>query len=87
MLLSVAFIGGAVYQLQESGYLQVTSVIRNFPRLPYFVAELTGIHPTTQTIAAQVGLLAVYAVTLLTLAIRTRRRAPISAAQIISGQA
>lgn len=87
MLLSVTFIGGAVYQLQESGYLQVTSVIRNFPRLPYFVAELTGIHPTTQTIAAQVGLLAVYAVTLLTLAIRTRRRAPISAAQIISGQA
>lgn len=60
MLLSVAFIGGAVYQLQESGYLTTTSIIRNFPRLPYFVASLTGIHPSAEGLGAQVALILIY---------------------------
>ncbi len=60
MLLSVAFIGGAVYQLQESGYLTTTSIIRNFPRLPYFVASLSGIHPSAEGIGTQFVLLVIY---------------------------
>ncbi len=61
-LLSVAFIGGAVWQLQESGYFPVTSAAKYIPRLPYFIAALTGIHPTWETIGAQLGLLSLYLV-------------------------
>lgn len=61
-LLSVAFIGGAVWQLQEGAYLPVTSAIKVVPRLPYFIASLTGIHPTWESLGAQFGLIALYAV-------------------------
>jgi high-affinity iron transporter len=61
-LLSIAFIGGAVWQLQESGYVTVTSAAKVIPRLPYFIAALTGIHPTWETIGAQLGLLLIYLV-------------------------
>jgi high-affinity iron transporter len=60
MGLSIAFIGGAVWQLQEAGYVNTTSAIKVIPRLPYFVATLTGIHPTWETVGAQIGLLATY---------------------------
>ncbi len=62
MLLSVAFIGGAVAQLQESGYIPVTSAIKLVPRLPYFIATLTGIHPTWETLGAQAVLLCMYGI-------------------------
>jgi high-affinity iron transporter len=61
-LLSVAFVGGAVWQLQESGYFPVTSAIKYVPRLPYFIAALTGIHPTWETLGAQLGLLGIYVI-------------------------
>jgi high-affinity iron transporter len=65
MLLSTAFVGGAIYQLQESGYVSTTSVINAFPRLPYFAAELTGIHPTAEGLGAQIALVVVYGVVLI----------------------
>lgn len=57
MVLSVAFLGNAVRQLQDIGVLGATSLIGIVPRLPYLLAELTGIHPTLETLGAQ-GLLA-----------------------------
>lgn len=61
LLLSVAFVGNAVRSLQEADVLAVDPIHAGWARLPVFVAELTGIHPTTQGIAAQAVLLAVYA--------------------------
>ncbi|HBY92972.1 MAG TPA: iron permease FTR1 [Chloroflexi bacterium] len=60
MLLSVAFIGKAVQELQESGLINATSLIGVVPRLPRPVAEFTGIHPTVETLLAQILLLGVY---------------------------
>lgn len=59
MLLSVAFIGNAVRGFQEAALLPVT-FIESVPRLPIFLAQLTGWYPTTQTILAQAALAAVY---------------------------
>jgi high-affinity iron transporter len=59
MTMSVAFAGNAVRALQEAAVVPVTFV-DGLPRLPIFLADLTGWHPTTQTIAAQVVLAAVY---------------------------
>jgi high-affinity iron transporter len=60
LLLSVAFIGKAMQNLQEAGFASATSLIGVFPRLPRPVAEFTGIHPTVETLTAQAVLLAVY---------------------------
>lgn len=60
LLLSVAFVGNAVRSLQEADVIDVTPIADGWARLPIFVAELTGIHPTRESIVAQVALLAVY---------------------------
>jgi len=60
LLLSVAFVGNAVRSLQEADVLAVSPIHGDWARLPLFVAELTGIHPTTQGITAQAVLLAIY---------------------------
>jgi high-affinity iron transporter len=60
LLLSVTFVGNAVRSLQEADVLQVTPIHGDWARLPVFVAELTGIHPTTQGFVAQGILLAIY---------------------------
>jgi high-affinity iron transporter len=73
MLLSVAFAGGAVAQLQAAGYVPVTSAIKVVPRLPYFIAELTGIHPTYETLGVQLALLIVYAAALVGLRLWRRQ--------------
>ena len=72
--LSVAFLGNAIRGLQKAAVLTVT-VIDGAPRLPIFLAELTGYHPTVQTLAAQAGLIAVYVAGGVWLLL-TRRRAP-----------
>lgn len=59
MVLSVAFIGNAVRGLQEAAIVPVT-FLSAIPRLPIFLSELTGLHPTAQTISAQVALAAIY---------------------------
>lgn len=60
MSLSVAFAGNAVRALQEAAVLPVTFLDR-VPRLPIFLAELTGWHPTRETILVQAVLAAIYA--------------------------
>jgi high-affinity iron transporter len=60
LLLSVAFVGNAVRSLQEVDIIGVTPIDGGWARLPIFIAELTGIHPTVEGIVAQAVLLAVY---------------------------
>ncbi|MGI8589084.1 MAG: FTR1 family iron permease [Chloroflexia bacterium] len=60
MALSVAFLGNAVRELQNIGVIGTTSLLGTVPRLPHLLAELTGIHPTLETIAAQLVLTAIY---------------------------
>src|SRR5438093_6153577 len=58
--MSIAFIGNAVREFQEVGYIETTHLIGIVPRLDINMAEMTGIHPTLETIVAQLVLLAVY---------------------------
>ena len=60
MVMSVAFIGTAVQQLQGSGFIGATSILNIMPRLPHIVAQLTGIHPTLETLGAQAILTLIY---------------------------
>ena len=59
MVLSVAFIGNAVRGFQEAALIPVT-FLDSLPRLPIFLAQLTGWYPTTQTILAQAALSLIY---------------------------
>jgi high-affinity iron transporter len=61
LLLSVAFTGNAVRSLQSADVITATPVHAGWARLPVFVAELTGIHPTRQGLIAQAVLLAIFA--------------------------
>ncbi len=63
--LSIAFIGNGVRSLQEATYVKTTSLIGVVPRLDINLATMTGIHPTLETIVAQVALLSVYVVGML----------------------
>jgi high-affinity iron transporter len=58
LLLSVAFVGNAVRSLQSADLVAATPV--SWPRLPVFLAELTGIHPTSQGLVVQAALLGIY---------------------------
>jgi high-affinity iron transporter len=60
LLLSVAFAGNAVRALQEGDWISVTPIEDGWARLPIFIAELTGIHPTKEGIIVQVVLLGIY---------------------------
>jgi len=60
LLLSVAFAGNAVRSLQEAAWISVTPIDGGWARLPIFLAELTGIHPTREGILVQAVLLSVY---------------------------
>jgi high-affinity iron transporter len=61
LLLSVAFVGNAIRSLQGADALQATPVHAGWARLPVFVAELTGIHPTQEGLITQAAMLAVFA--------------------------
>src|SRR4051794_20699083 len=58
LLLSVAFAGNAVRSLQSADIMQATPVAH--PRLPIFLAELTGVHPTREGLAIQAVMLLVF---------------------------
>ena len=62
LLLSVAFAGNAVRSLQEGDWISVTPIDGGWARLPAYLAELTGIHPTREGIFVQLVLLGIYAV-------------------------
>jgi high-affinity iron transporter len=59
MILSVAMVGNAVRSLQDLGVIPLT-IIAPLPSLPLFLSELTGWHPTLETIVGQVALATVY---------------------------
>jgi high-affinity iron transporter len=60
LLLSVAFAGNAVRSLQDADVVAISPVHSGWARLPVFVAELTGIHPTRQGLITQAALLAIF---------------------------
>ncbi|HWP34898.1 MAG TPA: FTR1 family protein, partial [Thermodesulfobacteriota bacterium] len=60
-LLSVALLGNGVRQLQEAGLFPLTP-LGWVPPVSFTLMELTGIHSTVETLAAQAALLVVYAV-------------------------
>jgi high-affinity iron transporter len=60
LLLSVTFAGNAVRSLQGADWVSVTPVDGDWARLPVFVSELTGIHPTREGLTVQIVLLTVY---------------------------
>lgn len=60
LVLSVTFAGNAVRALQEGDVIAVIPIEGEWARLPLFVAEITGIHPTVQGIAVQAAMLLLY---------------------------
>lgn len=60
LLLSVTLAGNAVRALQEGDVIGTTLIQGEWARLPIFVAEMTGIHPTVEGIATQATMLAIY---------------------------
>jgi high-affinity iron transporter len=80
MATSVAFLGNAIYALQEAdvvGYHRLAG----WPRLPIYLAQATGYYPTSETVTAQAALLAVYLLGALWMfvarpAMQRRRRPP-----------
>ena len=80
--MSIAFIGNAVREFQEVGYIQTTHLIGTVPRLDINTAAMTGIHPTLETIVAQLVLLCVYLVgSLYVLVVQPRRNRTIESAR------
>lgn len=58
--MSIAFMGNAIREFQEVGYIPTTHLIGTVPRLDINTATMTGIHPTLETLVAQIALLGVY---------------------------
>jgi high-affinity iron transporter len=80
--MSIAFMGNAVREFQEVGYITTTDLIGTVPRLDINMAAMTGIHPTLETIVAQVVLLAVYlAGSLYVLVLQPRRKKAIESSR------
>ena len=48
--MSITFIGNAIREFQEAGYISTTQLFGTIPRLDINLAEMTGIHPTLETI-------------------------------------
>jgi high-affinity iron transporter len=80
--MSIAFMGNAIREFQEVGYISTTPLIGTVPRLDINLATMTGIHPTLETIVAQIALLAVYVMgSLYILIIQPRRQRLIEGAR------
>ncbi len=80
--MSIAFMGNAVREFQEVGYIPTTHLIGTVPRLDINTATMTGIHPTLETIVAQLVLLGVYlAGSLYVLVIQPRHNRAIESAR------
>ena len=59
MAISVAFAGNAVRALQQAAMFPIT-FLEDWPQLPIFLADLTGWHPTQESLVAQGALTLVY---------------------------
>ena len=55
--MSITFLGNAIREFQEVGYITTTHLFGIIPRLDVNLATMTGIHPTLETIIAQLILL------------------------------
>jgi high-affinity iron transporter len=80
MATSIAFLGNAVYALQEADVIGYHRLV-GWPRLPIYLAQATGYYPTRETVFAQVALLVVYLLGALWMfvgrpAMQRRRRPP-----------
>ncbi|MGD1836429.1 MAG: FTR1 family protein [Nitrososphaeraceae archaeon] len=72
--MSITFLGNAIREFQELGYIPTTHLFGIVPRLDINLATMTGIHPTLETIVAQLILLSVYlSASLYILVIQPRR--------------
>jgi high-affinity iron transporter len=58
--MSVAFIGNAIRAFQEAGYISTTALIDKIPLLDSNIASMTGIHPTVESLLAQIVLGGIY---------------------------
>lgn len=72
--MSIAFIGNAIREFQEVGYITTTHMFGIIPRLEINLATMTGIHPTLETTIAQIALLSVYVIGSLYILILQPRR-------------
>jgi high-affinity iron transporter len=80
--MSIAFIGNAIREFQELGYISTTHLIGTVPRLDINLATMTGIHPTVETIVAQMILLSVYIMgSLYILVVQPRKKKAIEASR------
>jgi high-affinity iron transporter len=80
--MSIAFIGNAVREFQELGYIPTTPLIGIVPRFDINLATMTGIHPTLESVVAQIILLSVYVVgSLYILVIQPKRQKSIEASR------
>ncbi|HJU78334.1 MAG TPA: FTR1 family protein [Nitrososphaeraceae archaeon] len=72
--MSIAFIGNAIREFQEVGYITTTHMFGIIPRLEINLATMTGIHPTLETTIAQIVLLSIYVIGSLYILILQPRR-------------
>src|ERR687891_563553 len=80
--MSIAFMGNAIREFQEVGYIPTTHMIGTIPRLDINLATMTGIHPTLETVVAQLILLSVYIVgSLYILILQPRKKKTIEASR------
>jgi high-affinity iron transporter len=74
IVMSIAFAGNTVRAFQQAALLPVT-FLESLPRLPIFLADLTGWHPTLETIVAQFVLAVIYVAGAIWLFVIVPRRA------------
>jgi high-affinity iron transporter len=80
--MSIAFLGNAIREFQDVGYLPTTPVFGLVPRLDINVASMTGIHPTLESMVGQIILLTIYAIgSLYVLIIQPRKKKKIEMAR------
>jgi high-affinity iron transporter len=80
--MSIAFMGNAVREFQELGYIPTTPLLSIIPRLDINLATMTGIHPTLETVVAQLILLAIYIVgSVYVLVLQPRRKKAIESSR------
>src|ERR687896_398021 len=80
--MSIAFMGNAIREFQEVGYISTTHMIGTIPRLDINLATMTGIHPTLETVVAQLILLSVYIIgSLYILILQPRKKKTIEASR------
>jgi high-affinity iron transporter len=84
MGISVAFLGNAVRGLQEAYVIPITNLTGSLPRLPIYVAQASGYHPTLETLVAQGLLVLAYVVTGVWVVVVARRRRAVASARMMA---